>query len=88
VAILADMFELGEESAAEHQALGELLARQGFGTVVLIGPEMARASQPGFLHFATKAEAADWLRAHPLHERLVLVKGSRGMGLETLMELL
>ncbi|WP_400192907.1 UDP-N-acetylmuramoyl-tripeptide--D-alanyl-D-alanine ligase [Hymenobacter sp. B81] len=88
VALLADMFELGSESAAEHQALGELLAQQQFGTVLLIGPEMQRAAQPGFRHFLSKDEAAAWLRANPLHERQILVKGSRGMGLETLMELL
>ncbi|OON67739.1 UDP-N-acetylmuramoyl-tripeptide--D-alanyl-D-alanine ligase [Hymenobacter sp. CRA2] len=88
VAILADMFELGDESAAEHHALGELLARQEFGTVLLIGEEMQRAQRPGFRHFATKAQAAHWLREHPLAGRLILVKGSRGMGLETLMELL
>ncbi|WP_345227917.1 UDP-N-acetylmuramoyl-tripeptide--D-alanyl-D-alanine ligase [Hymenobacter koreensis] len=86
--LLADMFELGEESAAEHQALGELIAEQGFGTVVLIGPEMQRAVQPGFQHFITKDEAAAWLQAHPLQNQQVLVKGSRGMGLETLMQLL
>lgn len=86
VAVLADMFELGDESAAEHHALGELLARQEFGLVLLIGPEMQRAQRPGFRHFATKAQAAHWLREHPLDGRLILVKGSRGMGLETLVD--
>ncbi|RTQ49663.1 UDP-N-acetylmuramoyl-tripeptide--D-alanyl-D-alanine ligase [Hymenobacter gummosus] len=86
--VLGDMFELGEESTAEHHALGDLLLRQGYGTVLLVGQEMQRAQRPGFHHFHTKAQAAAWLREHPLQERLVLVKGSRGMGLETLMELL
>lgn len=86
--VLGDMFELGPESAAEHQALGELLVRQNFGTVLLIGSEMQRAQRPGFQYFLTKAEAAAWLRENPLTGRLILVKGSRGMGLETLVELL
>ncbi|RAK68443.1 UDP-N-acetylmuramoyl-tripeptide--D-alanyl-D-alanine ligase [Hymenobacter edaphi] len=85
VAILADMFELGDESAAEHHALGDLLARQEFGLVLLIGTDMQRAQRPGFRHFVTKAQAAHWLREHPLDGRLILVKGSRGMGLETLV---
>ncbi|KUG08132.1 UDP-N-acetylmuramoyl-tripeptide--D-alanyl-D-alanine ligase [Solirubrum puertoriconensis] len=88
VALIGDMFELGPESQAEHSALGELLAQQQFGTVVLVGKDMQHAVRPGFQHFATKAEAADWLRQYPLAERQILVKGSRGMGLETLMELL
>ena len=87
--ILADMFELGTESAAEHRALGELLRETGLPEVLLIGPEMAAAAvSPAFRHFATKAAAAAWLRQHPPQGRQVLVKGSRGMALETLLELL
>jgi UDP-N-acetylmuramoyl-tripeptide--D-alanyl-D-alanine ligase len=88
VALLGEMFELGADSETEHRAIGELLTRQNFGTVVLVGPEMRHAQQPGFKHFSTKAEAAEWLRQQPLSNRQILVKGSRGMGLETLMELL
>ncbi|GAB3858948.1 UDP-N-acetylmuramoyl-tripeptide--D-alanyl-D-alanine ligase [Hymenobacter terrigena] len=88
--LLGDMFELGDESAKEHAALGQLLAELPLPQVLLIGPEMARAAAlaPTAQHFATKAEAAEWLRAHPVRNRQVLVKGSRGMALETLVELL
>ncbi|UPL48682.1 UDP-N-acetylmuramoyl-tripeptide--D-alanyl-D-alanine ligase [Hymenobacter sublimis] len=88
VVILGDMFELGPESEAEHRALGQLLRGLPFGTVVLIGQDMRHAStEPAFLHFATKPEAAAWLQAHPQRGRQLLIKGSRGMGLETLVEL-
>lgn len=88
--LLGDMFELGAESAAEHRHLGELLAAIGLPHVVLIGPEMAAAAavSPAFRHFATKPEAVEWLRQHPPRGQQVLLKGSRGMGLETLVELL
>ena len=88
--LLGDMFELGPESAAEHRALGQLLATLPLPQVLLIGPEMAGAAAlaPAAQHFASKAAAADWLRAHPVRGRQVLVKGSRGMALETLVELL
>jgi UDP-N-acetylmuramoyl-tripeptide--D-alanyl-D-alanine ligase len=87
--VLGDMFELGSASAAEHQALGQLLAELPPMQVLLIGPEMGLAAAQGnFQHFATKAEAADWLRQHPVRNQQVLVKGSRGMALETLVELL
>ncbi|UYZ57880.1 UDP-N-acetylmuramoyl-tripeptide--D-alanyl-D-alanine ligase [Hymenobacter latericus] len=88
VALLGDMFELGPESETEHRALGELLAQQSFGTVLLVGHDMQHAVRPGFRHFATKAEAAEWLGQNPPAGRQILVKGSRGMGLETLMGLL
>ncbi|OGX87228.1 UDP-N-acetylmuramoyl-tripeptide--D-alanyl-D-alanine ligase [Hymenobacter glacialis] len=87
--VLGDMFELGEESAAEHRLLGQLLAELQLPAVLLIGPEMAQAADAAKVqHFTTKAEAAEWLRQHPVRGQQVLVKGSRGMALETLVELL
>ncbi|WP_046244919.1 UDP-N-acetylmuramoyl-tripeptide--D-alanyl-D-alanine ligase [Hymenobacter terrenus] len=92
VVVLGDMFELGPDSAQEHSTLGDLAKSLGFGTVLLIGSEMASAwnmCDPQTTHyFPTKAEAAEWLRQHPLRNQQVLVKGSRGMALETLVELL
>ena len=88
--VLADMFELGDDSAAEHRDLGRLLAELKLSQVLLIGSEMAGAASeaPAAHHFPTKAEATDWLRRNPVSNGLVLVKGSRGMALETLVELL
>ncbi|MGI4734346.1 MAG: UDP-N-acetylmuramoyl-tripeptide--D-alanyl-D-alanine ligase [Janthinobacterium lividum] len=90
VAILGDMFELGETSAAEHRALGELLAELGLHNVLLVGSLMQAAAEvhPAAHYFADKAAAAEWLAQHPLQGQLVLLKGSRGMGLETLLPLL
>jgi UDP-N-acetylmuramoyl-tripeptide--D-alanyl-D-alanine ligase len=89
LAVLGDMFELGEESMAEHQATGRLLASLPLPQVLLIGPEMREAARQGtFQHFNTKTEAAEWLRQNPVQGRQVLIKGSRGMALETLVELL
>lgn len=88
--ILGDMFELGDDSAAEHRQLGQLLAELPLPNVVLIGSDMAGAAgaAPHLQHFATKAEAAEWLRINPMRGQQILVKGSRGMALETLVELL
>ncbi|OWP65028.1 UDP-N-acetylmuramoyl-tripeptide--D-alanyl-D-alanine ligase [Hymenobacter amundsenii] len=90
VVILGDMFELGTESEDEHRTLGQLVQGLPFGTVVLIGPDMAAAAafDSSMLHFASKPEAAAWLRENPPRHRQILVKGSRGMGLESLVELL
>jgi len=90
LAILGDMFELGESAEAEHRALGELLAELKLANVLLIGPLMqaAAAAQPAAHYFADKSAAAVWLAGHPVASQLVLLKGSRGMGLETLLPLL
>ncbi|MBF9236327.1 UDP-N-acetylmuramoyl-tripeptide--D-alanyl-D-alanine ligase [Hymenobacter sp. BT683] len=90
LAILGDMFELGNDSAAEHRQLGQLLAELNLPAVFLIGQEMraAAGASEHVQHFPTKAEAAEWLTQHPVRGQQVLVKGSRGMALETLVELL
>ncbi|MDO7886086.1 UDP-N-acetylmuramoyl-tripeptide--D-alanyl-D-alanine ligase [Hymenobacter cheonanensis] len=90
LAILGDMFELGESAESEHRALGKLLAEVGLDNVLLIGPLMQAAAQaqPAAQHFADKTAAAVWLAGHPAAGQLVLLKGSRGMGLETLLPLL
>ncbi|MEJ8801199.1 UDP-N-acetylmuramoyl-tripeptide--D-alanyl-D-alanine ligase [Pontibacter sp. H249] len=90
VVILGDMFEMGEESAAEHKALGETVAQQPFTTVLLCGKDMKYAAEvnKNFLYFETKPELQQWLQEHLVSDSYVLIKGSRGMGLETLLEVL
>ena len=90
LAILGDMFELGESAEVEHRALGQLLAELKLDNVLLIGPlmQLAAQAQPAAQHFADKTAAAVWLAGHPVASQLVLLKGSRGMGLETLLPLL
>ncbi len=89
VAVLGDMFELGASAEAEHRAVGELLATLKLQNVLLVGPLMqaAAAAYPLAQHVPTKAAAAEWLAQQPAGQ-LVLLKGSRGMGLETLVPLL
>ncbi|MFD2513051.1 UDP-N-acetylmuramoyl-tripeptide--D-alanyl-D-alanine ligase [Pontibacter locisalis] len=90
VVILGDMFEMGTESAAEHKALGEVVASQPIDRVLLCGKDMKYAAEinSDFLYFETKPELQQWLHDHPVSDSYVLVKGSRGMGLETLLDVL
>jgi UDP-N-acetylmuramoyl-tripeptide--D-alanyl-D-alanine ligase len=90
VLILGDMLELGSESAAEHRQLGELIAGLAFDGVYLCGPEMqhAAAQVPNAGYFTEKATLQDWLQANPVQNSSVLIKGSRGMSLETLVNIL
>ncbi len=88
VVILGDMFEMGTESEAEHRTLGEVVAEQPFNTVLLCGKDMKYAAEvnENFLYFETKPALQQWLQGHPVSDSYVLIKGSRGMGLETLVE--
>ncbi|MBC3540922.1 UDP-N-acetylmuramoyl-tripeptide--D-alanyl-D-alanine ligase [Rufibacter sediminis] len=90
VVILGDMLELGQESEAEHRALGEQLHQQNFAQVFLCGKEMRYAAEvnPDFRYFAEKSALEQWLTDHPVRNSHVLIKGSRGIGLETVVNLL
>lgn len=84
-AVLGDMLELGEASAAHHHALGA--ATRDLDVVVAVGPEAAAiaAANPAARHAADLAAAEALLRELPIHGT-VLFKASRGMRLETLLE--
>jgi UDP-N-acetylmuramoyl-tripeptide--D-alanyl-D-alanine ligase len=90
VVIVGDMLELGEESEEEHRRMGELIHSQNFDQVLFCGPEMkhARAACERAQYFYTKQTLREYLEANPIRDSHILIKGSRGMGLETLLEVL
>ncbi|GAB3690773.1 UDP-N-acetylmuramoyl-tripeptide--D-alanyl-D-alanine ligase [Spirosoma flavus] len=85
--ILGDMYELGPESQAEHAALGKLIAEGKFDLVILAGKDMkyALASLPKAYYFPDKFSLHNWLMDNPMTDTHVLVKGSRGMSLESVV---
>ncbi|MDF7816417.1 UDP-N-acetylmuramoyl-tripeptide--D-alanyl-D-alanine ligase [Runella sp. MFBS21] len=87
VVILGDMLELGEESPEEHLALGKLIAQQKFDLVILAGKLMQDAlpALPKAYYFPDKFSLHNWIVDHPQQDTHVLIKGSRGMGLETVV---
>ncbi|MEW5724731.1 MAG: UDP-N-acetylmuramoyl-tripeptide--D-alanyl-D-alanine ligase [Thermodesulfobacteriota bacterium] len=95
LAVLGDMLELGKVSAAEHTRLGREAARLGVDVLVVVGPESRRLGlaaknsdrPPRHVRwFTDQAEAAAWLAAELKPHDRVLVKGSRGMHLEDLVD--
>ncbi len=86
--ILGDMLELGDAAAGEHQQIINYLSTSVQHGVLLCGPIFHNTSlPPGFLSFPDRAALMDYLRANPPVENLILIKGSRGMQLEKLIEL-
>ena len=88
--ILGDMFELGEETQEEHRALGAMLADSGFDVIYLCGDHMAAAAAacPQAWYFKSRSDLAQALQDGPMTDTTVLIKASRGMGLEALTEVI
>ncbi len=90
VAILGDMLELGHISEYEHQEIVRLAESLKFEIVILIGPLFLKTntSKPTFYKFKDNALAFEWMKENPLKNRLIFLKGSRGIKVEILETLL
>lgn len=91
IAVLGDMLELGAEAPSFHREAGERAARLGFAPVAGVGElagELAagaRSAGAPAVWLAGAAEAAEWADKEVRGGDLVLVKGSRGVGLEAVV---
>ena len=90
VLILGDMFELEGEAEKEHKLMGQLIREKEFEDVYLCGKlfKTALTEIPAAKHFEDKAALVEELKIHPITNATILVKASRGIGLETIVEYL
>ena len=88
--ILGDMFELGDSSEEEHLALGKLVADAKFDLVILTGKYMQYAlpALPKAYYFPDKFSLHNWVMDNPQNNTLILIKGSRGMALESVLSVM
>ena len=96
VAVLGEMLELGVRSAALHEACGRAAVEAGFGVVVAVGGMPAAALAAGaraaglpesaVATFETSAEAAGHVAGIARDGDVMLVKGSRGIGMDRVVE--
>jgi len=88
VAILGDMFELGATSEKEHQDLVTYLENLNFSRVLLVGTNFkkAKANSPKIQQFEKFQELEEAIISTDLQNTKVLIKGSRGMALERLLD--
>jgi UDP-N-acetylmuramoyl-tripeptide--D-alanyl-D-alanine ligase len=92
LAVLGDMLELGPEGPRFHREAGERAAGLGFSPVAGVG-ELSRELTAGASArgaeapwFADAAAAAEWAAQEVRDGDLVLVKGSRGVRLEAVVD--
>ncbi|WP_425637217.1 UDP-N-acetylmuramoyl-tripeptide--D-alanyl-D-alanine ligase [Algoriphagus yeomjeoni] len=86
--ILGDMFELGDHAESEHAKLGEIISEYEIDKVCFTGQLIvsALAKYPKALYFPDPFSFRNWLQDSNLEDYLILIKGSRGMKLEGLVD--
>jgi len=97
VLILGDMFELGDEAPTEHASIIKKAFESPVDERIFIGKEFSQAASamdhgPSTIDkkstfYKTVEDAIQALKANPIQNATILIKGSRGMALERLVEL-
>jgi len=96
IAVLGDMLELGNQTREHHRQVGHLVAALSPAKLLLFGTQVARiregALEKGYpearIVMGSKKELGDTLKTSTKHENWILLKGSRGMAMETLISII
>ncbi|HEY8387446.1 MAG TPA: UDP-N-acetylmuramoyl-tripeptide--D-alanyl-D-alanine ligase [Parasegetibacter sp.] len=83
--MLGAMMELGASSNEEHQKVVKMLNNLGFEDVVLVGGDF-RGNNKNYIYLDNSQAAAEWLKSLQLKNTTILVKGSRSIEMERLLE--
>jgi len=85
ILMLGAMAELGTESMDEHKSIVEVIKQYEWGNVILVGGDFLKIEHP-YLQFQNAAEARSWLQQQHFENTHLLIKGSRSMKMETVLE--
>ncbi|WP_308990913.1 UDP-N-acetylmuramoyl-tripeptide--D-alanyl-D-alanine ligase [Mariniflexile litorale] len=90
IAILGDMFELGQDAELEHQNIVKLLETLNLSKIILIGENFNNTpTKPKkIIYFKTFDVFKNNFDMSQIDKATLLIKGSRGMALERILELL
>jgi len=89
VVIIGDMLELGKYSAIEHEKIIDLLNQIKFYKVFLVGNNFFKfLKQTNFSHFKNVESLGQYLKYHHLCDYYILLKSSRSVHLEKVIQFL
>lgn len=87
ILILGDMLEMGEYAAAEHENILQLVLQQNFDSVITVGEAFMKAAEGKNVRaFKNNMEAKEYFAAQNFKNVYFLLKGSRGIALEKIVE--
>ena len=83
--IIGDMLELGEESLKEHQSILDFAKSCEFDEIITVGPNFKLVNQSENA-FENTSELIERLKVNPIKNENVLLKASRGIALEKIID--
>ena len=85
--IIGDMRELGDESLAEHQTILDFAKSCGFDEIITVGPHFKSVNHSENA-FENTTELVERLKSQPVKNPNILLKASRGIALEQIIDFL
>lgn len=84
--ILGDMLELGTYCVQEHKQIQELALKSNANRIIFVGSRYPRIEKVGVAFFDDVKSLKIWWQQNKPQQALILLKGSRGIALEKLIE--
>ena len=88
IVVLGDMFELGNSANVEHQRITDLTEKLDFQKIYLVGENFSKVNTKKALKFLNFNAFKDSINLLDFKNSSLLIKGSRGMALERLLDVL
>ena len=88
VMILGDMFELGEQTTIEHKKIIDQCLKSGVSNVFLVGKIFNAINNTNYTSFDNILDLITLLKTQSIEDAFILIKGSRGMKLEQVVDYL
>jgi len=85
ILLLGSMMELGTDSQKEHEELINLIDKFSWKDVILVG-ENFKSAKHSYRHFDNSELVKDWLKQNQPKHSFLLIKGSRSMQMEKVLE--
>jgi UDP-N-acetylmuramoyl-tripeptide--D-alanyl-D-alanine ligase len=82
--ILGEMYELGEISYDEHSKIIEFVRNSSISKIFLVG-NWPKVEDSKIQYFIKSNDLLEYLSKESLHNYTILIKGSRGVKLETVL---
>jgi UDP-N-acetylmuramoyl-tripeptide--D-alanyl-D-alanine ligase len=85
ILLLGSMMELGAESEKEHADIVSLIDQNKWYAVILVGKNF-KEIRNSYINLENSLQASDWLKKQNVKNAQILIKGSRSMQMEKVLE--